>query len=73
MRTLAALLASLCLLVQLRPADAAGIADVEAGVVYEDNVNLAEMERDTRSDTALGTSVSAGCARTTGATTAWRP
>jgi hypothetical protein len=60
MRTLAALLASLCLLVQPRPADAAGIADVEAGVVYEDNVNLAEKERDTRSDTALGTSVSAG-------------
>jgi hypothetical protein len=59
-RRLVAPLALLCLLLHVRPADAAWIADVEAGVVYEDNVNLAEMERDIRSDTALGASVSAG-------------
>ena len=60
MRTLAVLLVPVCLLGHLYPVDAAWIADVDAGFVYEDNVNLAEMERDTRSDTAVGTSVSAG-------------
>jgi hypothetical protein len=57
---LAAPLALLCLLLPVRPAEAAWIADVEAGVVYEDNVNLADKARDTRSDTALGASLSAG-------------
>jgi hypothetical protein len=60
MRALAVFLVPVCLLGHLDHADAAWIADVEAGLVHEDNVNLAEMERDTRSDTALGTSVSAG-------------
>jgi hypothetical protein len=60
MRALAALLVPVCLLGHFHPADAAWVADVEASLVYEDNVNLAEMKRDVRSDTALGTSVSAG-------------
>jgi hypothetical protein len=60
MRLPAALLVPVCLLGHLHAADAAWIADVEAGLVYEDNVNLAEKERDTLSDTALGAALSAG-------------
>jgi hypothetical protein len=59
-RRLAAALALACLLLHVRPAGADWIADVEAGLVYEDNVNLADRERDTLSDTALGASLSAG-------------
>lgn len=60
MKPLAMLLVPVCVVGYLHPADAAWVADVEAGLVYEDNVNLAEKARDTLDDTALGTSVSAG-------------
>src|SRR5262245_31306134 len=60
MRLPVAVVASICLVGHLHAAEAAWIADLEAGLVYEDNVNLAEKARDTLSDTALGTSVSAG-------------
>lgn len=60
MRTLAALVVPVCLLGYTYIAGAAWIADVEVGLVHEDNVSLAEMERDIMSDTALSTSVAAG-------------
>jgi hypothetical protein len=60
MRTLPALLVPVLLLGPAAPACAAWIFDADVGVVYEDNVTLAEMERDIKSDTALGTSISAG-------------
>jgi len=60
MRALAALLVPVCLLGHTHRAGAAWIADVEVGLVHEDNVSLGEMERDIKSDTALSTSFSAG-------------
>ena len=62
MRALGVLLVPALLLGHARLAGAAWIADVETGVVYEDNLSFASMERDIKGAAALTTSVSAGVA-----------
>ena len=52
------------------PAAAAWIADVETGVVYEDNLSFASMDRDIKGAAALLTSASGGAAATSATVTA---
>lgn len=63
MRTAGGVLAISVLLLGLgRPADAAWIADVETGVVYEDNLSFAAKDQDIKGAAALTTSAVAGYA-----------
>lgn len=62
MRALGGLLVPILLVGLTSPAVAAWIVDLETGVVYEDNLSFASMDRDIKGDAALLTSVSAGAA-----------
>jgi len=62
MRTLGVLLVPVLLLVHAPHAAALWIADVETGIVYEDNLSFASMGRDIKGAAVLATSATAGVA-----------